>query len=462
MKENQKEENLIIKKKPEQLSRTKRFMIFLILYLMSILINNEQFIFSQHRKALIDKKIRINNINIFLCHTSGFLLGELIFIKISQIENRKKVTFICYLINGLLFFIYALSENKIIFYCCRFLIRLFKNYKFIFVPVWIDQIGIKKYKTILMFLYLHFNIRQIINIIFQKKMNSNKWYLNSIIFGTLIIAFDCLLLIFPEKYFSLKLNFIGYKSDKKEEYIISNDPKKISFFEEKEEKNNKTGFLKTIKKNKVYIFSILTNFFHSIFYRVVILNIISYLITLNKYTNPYDQISMIQATGNLSDLALFLGKIFEIICLSCIGGYENKNSAIFLGISSILNFIFSLFLIFSNNSLLLTLGFLLYLFLSSIIPFIIDCFIINLLPNKYKGCGFALNLLIENIGNTIAPIIYGLMQDYFGKHNPTLPWKININFILLETTFCLVTSYYRYYYKEEIKDDNEKELEIIA
>ena len=124
MKENQKEENLIIKKKPEQLSRSKRFMIFLILYLMSILIGNDRFIFSQHRKALIDKKIRINNINIFLCHTSGFLLGELIFIKISQIENRKKVTFICYLINGLLFFIYALSENKIIFYCCRFLIKI--------------------------------------------------------------------------------------------------------------------------------------------------------------------------------------------------------------------------------------------------------------------------------------------------------------------------------------------------
>ena len=320
----------------------------------------------------------------------------------------------------------------------------------------------KGYKTILMFIHLNLDLGKITGVIMYNNIGCKKWYLNYIIFGILMFVFDCLLLIFPEKYFSLNLNFVGYKSDKKEEYVISNEPEKISFFDEKEEKNNKTGFLKTIKKNKVYIFSILTNFFHSIFYRVVILNIISYLITLNKYTNPYDQISMIQATGNLSDLALFLGKIFEIICLSCIGGYENKNSAIFLGISSILNFIFSLFLIFSNNSLLLTLGFLLYLFLSSIIPFIIDCFIINLLPNKYKGCGFALNLLIENIGNTIAPIIYGLMQDYFGKHNPTLPWKININFILLETTFCLVTSYYRYYYKEEIKDDNEKELEIIA
>ena len=89
-------------------------------------------------------------------------------------------------------------------------------------------------------------------------------------------------------------------------------------------------------------------------------------------------------------------------------------------------------------------------------------FLINLLPNKYKGSGFALNLVFEAVG-MIGPLIYGLMQDYFGKHNPTLPWKINIIFIIFETTFCLIASYYRYYYKEEeIKDDNEKELEIIA
>ena len=423
MKENQKEENLIIKKKPEQLSRSKRFMIFLILYLMSILIGNDRFIFSQHRKALIDKKIRINNINIFLCHTSGFLLGELIFIKISQIENRKKVTFICYLINGLLFFIYALSENKIIFYCCRFLIRLFKNYKFIFVPVWIDQIGIKKYKTILMFLYLHFNIRQIINIIFQKKMNSNKWYLNSIIFGTLIIAFDCLLLIFPEKYFSLKLNFIGYKSDKKEEYIISNDPKKISFFEEKEEKHNKTGFLKTIIKNKVYIFSILANFFFYLVFFIINLNILNYIITSYYFPNSYKQ-KMVSSQKSFNDFAIVFGYLYEIIGLLCIGGYENKNSAIFLGINSILNFISSLFLFFSNNSLLFSIGYFLYIFFSPSINYINVCFLINLLPNKYKGSGFALNLVFEAVG-MIGPLIYGLMQDYFGKHNPTLPWKIN-------------------------------------
>ena len=83
------------------------------------------------------------------------------------------------------------------------------------------------------------------------------------------------------------------------------------------------------------------------------------------------------------------------------------------------------------------------------------------MPNKYKGSGFGLNLLLSNIGSIIAPIIYGLLHDYFQKNNPVIPWKISIIFILLETTFCLIASYYRYYFKEEIKDDKEKELEII-
>jgi MFS family permease len=292
-------------------------------------------------------------------------------------------------------------------------------------------------------------------------MNSNKWYLNSIIFGTLIIAFDCLLLIFPEKYFSLKLNFIGYKSDKKEEYIISNDPEKISFFEEKEEKNNKTGFLKTIMKNKVYIFSILANFFFYLVKFIINLNILNYIITSYYFPNSYKQF-MVSSQKTFSDFAIVFGYLYEIIGLLCIGGYENKNSAIFLGINSILNFISSLFLFFSNNSSHFSIGYFLYIFFSPSINYINICFLINLLPNKYKGSGFALNLVFEAIG-MIGPVIYGLLQDNFGKHNPTLPWKINIIFIIFETTFCLIATYYRYYYiEEEIKDDNEKELEIIA
>ena len=458
MNENQKEENLIIKKKPEQLSRTKRFMIFLILYLISTIINSEKIIFSPYYKNINDNIIKLK---ISFCQSLGLFLGDILYIKISQIENRRKITFIFFLINSLLYFIYPMTENKIIFYCCRLLIKILTDYRIIFIAVWIDQIGMKGYKTILMFIHLNLDLGKITGVIMYNNIGYKKWYLNYIIFGLLMLAFDCLLLIFPEKYFSLKLNFIGYKSDKKEEYKISNDPEKISFFEEKEEKHNKTGFLKTIIKNKVYIFSILANFIFYLVNFIINLNILNYIITSYYFPNSYKQI-MVSSQKSFNDFAIVFGYLYEIIGLLCIGGYENKNSAIFLGINSILNFISSLFLFFSNNSLLFSIGYFLYIFFSPSINYINVCFLINLLPNKYKGSGFALNLVFEAVG-MIGPLIYGLMQDYFGKHNPTLPWKINIIFIILETTFCLIASYYRYYYKEEeIKDDNEKELEIIA
>ena len=146
-----------------------------------------------------------------------------------------------------------------------------------------------------------------------------------------MFVFDCLLLIFPEKYFSLNLNFVGYKSDKKEEYVISNEPEKISFFDEKEEKNNKTGFLKTIMKNKVYIFSILANFFFYLVFFIINLNILNYIITSYYFPNSYKQ-KMVSSQKSFNDFAIVFGYLYEIIGLLCIGGYENKNSAIFLGI----------------------------------------------------------------------------------------------------------------------------------
>ena len=116
MKENQNEENLLIKKKPEQLSRAKRVFIFLILYILSIIIKSSEYIFSQ--KELQDKPF--NNIT-FICYALGLLLGYISYIKLFQIENMKKVTFICFLIYGLLFFVYPLTNNKYIFYFIRLL-----------------------------------------------------------------------------------------------------------------------------------------------------------------------------------------------------------------------------------------------------------------------------------------------------------------------------------------------------
>jgi hypothetical protein len=57
------------------------------------------------------------------------------------------------------------------------------------------------------------------------------------------------LLLFPNKYFSPKYNFIGYKDKEKEEFTKSENSGQASYFENQEDnniKNNEIGFLKTI------------------------------------------------------------------------------------------------------------------------------------------------------------------------------------------------------------------------
>ena len=457
MKENQNEENLLIKKKPEQLSRTKRVFIFLILYILSIIIRASEHI----KKELQDQQFK--NI-IYICYALGLLLGYTLYIKLFQIENMKKVTFICFLIYGLLFFVYPLTNNKYIFYCIRFLMYTFKNYKDVFIPIWIDQFGIKKYKTLFMIMHINFFFGGIFQSIFESILSQNQWYINCIIIGILIIIFDCLLLIFQNQYFSWKYYFIGYQSDKKDEFIKINKTGKPSFFKEENEDINNPGFIKTVIKNKVYIFSTFSLFFQHFVYKIITLSIYDYVVDSN-YFSDRNKYNIISSKKMISSFGKFLGIIFELIYLCCIGGYENEKSAILFCISSILTFFSSIMILFSFNSFIFCTGFFFYLFSAIPLSFINKCFIINCLPNKYKGAGLSLSMILSTLGFWWSLTFYGLMHDIFDKYNKTIAWKINFILIISQIIFSLLSSYYRYYNIEnndEIKEDAAKELELIV
>ena len=261
MKEQNNEEILLERKEPEQLSRKSRFLIFLIFFILSNLLeNNEDIIFSQ-----------ISNTN----KKDYFIFSNFLYIIVLQIENRKKVTFAFFLIIGILYIILSLFQNIKIFMVAKLFISGLQHYKDIFIPVWIDQFGIKRYKTLLMYIYLNNLFGNIISKLAKIIINLNIWNINCLIFGILIIILDCLLLFFHKIYFSLNYNFVGYKIEGKEEYINSENGQE-SFFEKQEDKNNSSedGFLKTIIKNKIYIFSVMTLFFYSFSYKFFLIDIL--------------------------------------------------------------------------------------------------------------------------------------------------------------------------------------------
>ena len=122
-----------------------------------------------------------------------------------------------------------------------------------------------------MYIYLTNIIGYILELWIIFIIDSNEWHVFVIkfrifgVFGVLVIIFDCLLLFFPNKYFSFKYNYIGYENSRQS-----------SFFENQEDNNinnNEIGFLKTIINNRIYVFSILSNICYLFVYQYLYINI---------------------------------------------------------------------------------------------------------------------------------------------------------------------------------------------
>ena len=414
-------------------SRTYRFLIFIILFILSFLIQGSHMLFiyknfygsmMKHLEYLIEDEKIFDLLKII-----GVISSDFAFIIISRIENRKIVTFICFLLNGIIFFIYCLAKTKLVSYVIIFYIHVLKEYRNFFIPVWIDQFNIKKFKGIFMFIFLfnmNYNFLEgfLLSFIYKRDINFG-------ILGGLIIFFDCLLLIFPDKYFSSKYNFIGYKVQGNEEFTKVENSGQISFFEKEDykSKSNEIGFLKTILNNKVYVFPVLANICYLFAHQGICMK-------MNKLQNDdYNFRKIILRT-------IFLGFIY-------IKGYENKNFSIFLSIFAIFSFLGLLIITYLSYepSFIFYIGMFLHAF-SLHMNIINKCFIVNCIPNKYKGPGLALDILLENISKMSGS--YSLEEFRFD-----LVEIIYIVIYIPAIIFCFYSSFYRY---RDIKNENENKL----
>ena len=455
MKEN--EVYLIKNKKLEQLSDIYLFSLFVILFLMTILINLYIplifFVIYQYDKYIL------------IYSSAGVIIGNCLSMRISQIKNRKKVSLICFFLYVIFFFIYTLGKEKFrwVDYISAFFISILKEYKDYFIPVWIDEFCKKKFKTIFMLIYLTNEFGGYIENLIISMLLSNNFQVNiavEAIYGGLVLILDCLLLLFPNEYFSIKHNFIVYKIKGKEQLIKFENSGQKSFLENEEENNvnnNEIGFLKTILNNKVYVFSVLANICYLFANQVFqIKKIIGN--DLANY-NKYFKILFLLRSNNFSKFRQYLGITLEVICLLFIGGFENKNSSILLSVCAIISFFCFLAITLSDFTIAFNIGIVFFIFFSLPLITINDFFIINSITNEYKGSGVSLSLLLGNIAKLVGFIFCTILFD---KDNPSLD-VINISLYILMVIFCLYSSFYRYRKdkNEENEINNEKELEDI-
>lgn len=479
--ENKKEEILVEEQKqvgPFQLSRIARICIFVILTILSIIMSSDNGVLSSG-------KIQIRN-DLGLTETefgffgssasAGRMIGSIVFMGLLYTDKRKLLTLTCIFINGSFFFFY-ITKMKWLLFAVRFIIGSVRIYPHIYIPVWVDQFGVKKLKTLMMtVINITSPLGQTLGVTLGTLNSPDKWYLNYMVVGGLILGFGSLLLFFPPTYFSAKYNFKGYKEEGKDDFVKEMDGWKVtSFFEDgeiKKKEEKKQGSMLTILKNPVYVFSALVKANCLFCFQVIHINIKTYAeFDLGLPDFQKQKVLFLTMYGSATLLGPLLGGSFGGLCTTYVGGYEKKKSAICLVIFSFLTLFFSLFVIYGNNIPILCGGLFLFFFFASALLPIVGGYVVSAIPKEHKGAGSSLNLLISNLfGNLPGPIIYGFLKDYFKdqKEYQRLPWKIIIHFFTLGFVSSLISAYNRYRdlakleEEEKNKDKDGQELKEVT
>ena len=138
-----------------RLDSKRRFYVFLLLALTNILLNMDHGTIPAASNEIMEElKVEEAILGTFgsLVYL-GNLIGAFLLIKLIDSTNRKKLSIISTLLNAA--FVYSFIRVKNIYYLffCRVIIGIMQSYICIYFPVWIDQFGMRKWKTIMMSIF---------------------------------------------------------------------------------------------------------------------------------------------------------------------------------------------------------------------------------------------------------------------------------------------------------------------
>ena len=471
------------------LSRYVRMILFFLLLIFSVIIDLDSGIIVSSYKSFTEdmqmSDIQFGTISSII--NAGEIIGLLIYMPIINKNHRKFIVVITSFLHGLGFFAYFISSNFYYIAILNFLISICKAFINVYIPVWIDQFGIKKYKTLLLtILYMAISIGMIVGAWIGTVLFDNNWKKAFVCCGVIFIILSLSLFAVPQKYYSTKymiveqqknsdgnivekivltksdndesnikknieqMKDIKYLGDDKktsktakiikkkkieEEKNVENDinennnDKKEKLINEEESNNDDETFkrLSIISKLKMIIFN--QCFIFSCLSKAIIFYIFEIIyVYLKKYAfealNYTDEIKFFYYYSITTILAPSLGGLIGgAICNKFFGGYESRNSIWIVLICGILSVIFVSLLRVSMSFDHLIIYIFGYFFSVSAFLPTISGYIINSLNKELKGFGSSFDNLMTNLFEMSSPIIYGLINDEYKEEDPKYAWS---------------------------------------
>lgn len=428
------------------LSRQIRLLIFFLFILKEILVDIDAGIVAA-TSLQIKKTLLVNDSQYGFFASipfTGRLIGAFIFIILFNNDHRKFWLVISSIIHGCLLSVYCLTKNYFILLLIRMFTAIIKSFSTIYLPIWIDQFGIRRYKTILLtILHMTNPYGNVIGFSLGSLIFSD-WRKGFLYTGICIAITGMLFIFFPQKYFSNKYMFIGYeeevlvptKKDVKTTNKKNYNQRKESVFSDadmsliSENNQNNSGNKGTcnnalnLAKNKAFMFS---SFSRSVIFfvlQIIHLYFKEYSISVLKVSNEN---KIVLYYSFITITAPALGSLIGGAFSNYLGGYESPNSIVIVIIFNLLAGFAVIFLSLTKNYIVFSMSvFLFFYSVSGILPTITGYTLLSS-PKLLKSLSSSVDLLITTLfGKLPGPIIYGTLCDYFGDTGNSIAWKFSM------------------------------------
>ena len=452
-----------IKPKKVTLSRCYRLFLFFIMMNMDLTMDISSGIFSSAAKNI---KLQLNLTDAkfggFGTATSiGRIFSSFLFFFLNEKVNHKY--FLTIIIGFHSFFLYCFkfTNNSQILIFIRTLQGLTQTSPSIYFPVWINQFGIREYKTIqISSIQLFQALGKLVGHFIVFYIGYDNWQNGFIISGSYLLLLNFCCLISNENYFRRTL--YAQKIDiNKNENNISNSS--CTVFEEHEFKENNTD-----RKyfTKIYLL------FHNPLYIISLIcrSIIRGLITCLHYWFS----DFLRNVVNCAPLTITTA--YAIICISgplggiianallkpVLGSYENRKASWPLVILHIIASVFAISIGLMKSVLSITIVTILFLIFNSSEIALIQGILISCVDKSLSGTGFAFaNACTQILTAGPTPMVYGVINDKFKEKYPWLAMCciMSINLIAVPLLIYLAVLRNRKFDEEKEKEkESEKEL----
>ena len=444
-----------------RLSRCYRLFLFGIMVTIEGVMNVSSGLLSSASKE-VKKSLNMNDAKMGSFGTAnslGRIISSTLFTMLNQVISRKWSTTLGVGFHALFLLCFQITNNANILIFVRGLQGFTQMPQAIYIPVWIDQFGIRKYRTVqITSLQLFMNTGKCLGYFINMYFGLENWKKGFFIEAIYLLFCSFCCLITSEDYFSRTL----YRPEHEPEERIT-----CTIYEEKEVKINKKkqmNFLSDIK-----ILSCHSLYLLSMICRCILhgLNTCLHFWLADFMRNVIHEQSQFKIAIYYSIICFSgpaCGILANLILRPLIGDYESRKASWPLVILQLIASIFAVSIGFMKSTLTVSLATILFLmFNSSALP-LLQGILISCVDKELGATGFAIaNILTQVLTSGTTPLLYGIINDRYKEKYPSLAMIsiMSLQFVAVPFLIALAILRNKKFDEKEKKQKEEQGEELI-